>query len=990
MENTVTVLEQDESEEKEAEEEQVYIKETKRIIKQLESIIFKRNQNLEICLWRTFDSTIDILFIFTPKLSNKTKNSMSDHVTTIVNASTLLSSVSKVILSKFKRNETTVVEALVAVNCLTNTVQRMKFLLLEKDLKLAIIQNLYQLVKSLLFVFLANEKQQRSSSSKKRQSVKLITPPLTPDTMTSPISSFQQQEPLDQHEFDLSFYQGGMQDVTRVRTDKSGKIKSNHTNNSDTVGKRFIRSISTLKKNQASASEQEEIDHLQSPRQKIDVERTLLQSPKDLSAANVHKGSMRLFFTGGLNKKVNKNATSTTTTASHIKDIFDINNELDHSNQRNSVQTLKSPYARNIHIRTKSTQNELCGSDSGCFTTTTTTTSSSSPNIVHTTTSIQKEYAEPIFIKQKQIKPNRSESDLLQILKPSTSSSSAQWFNSKKKQLLKKSSFLDKDKEKEKEKLYNISTCDEDDEILRHAKEKGKEGSILHISEDGQDVLVMEMVSNKLQVLAGTLERLFMKLADETCQDLDYVDTYILSHLFFTDSFELLENLMARFHLEALPGEATYFKKWQRCIQVKVLNVISRWIKLQFQDFKKNPILITRLEAFLNGDVNRAGFTIEADMIKEALDRQSNQFSTSKHSLIIQISQSLVSFGNKNSSNNTITNAASTGNLGRRPSVTPSFLSFVSYSTPPESPTYSLNQHQYLQQQDTFLSFNSKDIAKYLTLADFYILKCITAQDYLAMYYPSQQQQKKKHDHINYIAMMTERANKLSKWVLMEISVHKLHSKQRRTIIRKMIEIAKACLNWNNFHTSMVITMGLTQLQEFKGGGSNGSSSSNGSGTHGGTEDSWQSSSLLPNRDILTFKSLLKYLNVCNNMGYYRNAFKKSAKAPCIPFFPIILKDLTFLMDGNATKKSDGLINFTKFRVLVQSIHTILNYTMENYYFASELDHFPFFPNTSCKASSSSSLSLPSSFSLLDQVASIMELQINQQQQQQYVTTTTV
>lgn len=183
--------------------------------------------------------------------------------------------------------------------------------------------------------------------------------------------------------------------------------------------------------------------------------------------------------------------------------------------------------------------------------------------------------------------------------------------------------------------------------------------------------------------------------------------------------------------------------------------------------------------------------------------------------------------------------------------------------------------------------------------------------------------------------------------------------------------------------------MGLTQLQEFKGGGSSGSNSGS---THGGTEDSWQSSSLLPNRDILTFKSLLKYLNVCNNMGYYRSAFKKSAKAPCIPFFPIILKDLTFLMDGNATKKSDGLINFTKFRVLVQSIHTILNYTTENYYFASELDHFPFFPNTNCEASSSSSLSLPSSFSLLDQVASIMESQINQQQQQQqqYVTTTAV
>lgn len=176
---------------------------------------------------------------------------------------------------------------------------------------------------------------------------------------------------------------------------------------------------------------------------------------------------------------------------------------------------------------------------------------------------------------------------------------------------------------------------------------------------------------------------------------------------------------------------------------------------------------------------------------------KSSQFSASKHSLIIQTSQSLVSFGNNNSSSNTITNAASTGNLGRRPSVTPSFLSFVSYSTPPESPTHPLHQQQF-QQQDTFLSLNSKDIAKYLTLADFYILKCITAQDYLVMYYPSQQQQKKKHDHINYIAMMTERANKLSKWVLTEISVHKLHSKQRRIIIRKMIEIAKVCCNHGN------------------------------------------------------------------------------------------------------------------------------------------------------------------------------------------------
>lgn len=330
---------------------------------------------------------------------------------------------------------------------------------------------------------------------------------------------------------------------------------------------------------------------------------------------------------------------------------------------------------------------------------------------------------------------------------------------------------------------------------------------------------------------------------------------------------------------------------------------------------------------------------------------QNIQYSKSRHSFIVQTSQSLVSFGNSSTTTN--------NPIVRRPSVTPSFLSFVSYSTPPDSPIYS---------PDVFLSLNSKDVARYLTLADFYILKCITAQDYLTIYYPGNIKKKNKdHVKIDYVAMMTERANRLSKWVVEEIIVHKINSKQRRMTIRKMIEIAKVkiwiiffkkksvyktniiklCLNWNNFHTSMVLTMGLTQLQEFR-------------------DNTWQQVSLLPNRDIMTLKQLIKYLNVCNNMSYYRQAFKKAGKAPCIPFFPIVLKDLTFLMDGNATINNNGLVNFTKFRMLIQSIHNVLNYTIENYYFASELEYFPFFPNQSMVQPQSS----------LDMVASTLETQI--------------
>jgi hypothetical protein len=85
---------------------------------------------------------------------------------------------------------------------------------------------------------------------------------------------------------------------------------------------------------------------------------------------------------------------------------------------------------------------------------------------------------------------------------------------------------------------------------------------------------------------------------------------------------------------------------------------------------------------------------------------------------------------------------------------------------------------------------DAKDIARYLTLADFMILKCITVYDYLTV----QSQKKGGKNGYDYIEMMTERANRLSKWVVYEVTSQKV-AKHRRNTIRKMIEIAKVCLS---------------------------------------------------------------------------------------------------------------------------------------------------------------------------------------------------
>jgi hypothetical protein len=42
-----------------------------------------------------------------------------------------------------------------------------------------------------------------------------------------------------------------------------------------------------------------------------------------------------------------------------------------------------------------------------------------------------------------------------------------------------------------------------------------------------------------------------------------------LNHASFTTSSELVDNLIARFHLEPCPGQQDYFHQWQRRIQIK-------------------------------------------------------------------------------------------------------------------------------------------------------------------------------------------------------------------------------------------------------------------------------------------------------------------------------------------------------------------------------------------------------------------------------------
>ncbi|KAI9498632.1 ras guanine nucleotide exchange factor domain-containing protein [Zychaea mexicana] len=270
-------------------------------------------------------------------------------------------------------------------------------------------------------------------------------------------------------------------------------------------------------------------------------------------------------------------------------------------------------------------------------------------------------------------------------------------------------------------------------------------------------------------------------------------------------------------------------------------------------------------------------------------------------------------------------------------------------------------------------SLDAQDVAQYLTLADFNVFKNISPYEYLrgtwrnsSVNNSQQQHELSNPKKSGYARILTRRANMLSHWILHEVCSPQ-HPKQRRMIIKKLIHIAKLCIEWNNFHTGMIIIMGLQcpTIQRL--------------------ENTWQA---LSSRDMSAFDALQKYVDVTNNMGYYRQALA-TAKAPVVPFFPLILKDLTFFMDGNPTmttpaplpeqqqqqQPSPKLINFDKFRVLTHFVNTLMRYTTENYWFASDLEHCPFLPHISITRPCCSS-HIPADVPVLDRVAELVEIKI--------------
>lgn len=72
------------------------------------------------------------------------------------------------------------------------------------------------------------------------------------------------------------------------------------------------------------------------------------------------------------------------------------------------------------------------------------------------------------------------------------------------------------------------------------------------------------------------------------------------------------------------------------------------------------------------------------------------------------------------------------------------------------------------------------------------------------------------------------------------------------------------------------------------------------------------------------YKELMTLTNSAQNYKTYREALKGvPPNAPVIPYVGVILKDLTFIQDGNDDYLEEGVINFDKMRMVSEIVRKV-------------------------------------------------------------------
>ncbi|XP_061919085.1 rap guanine nucleotide exchange factor 5-like isoform X1 [Entelurus aequoreus] len=212
-----------------------------------------------------------------------------------------------------------------------------------------------------------------------------------------------------------------------------------------------------------------------------------------------------------------------------------------------------------------------------------------------------------------------------------------------------------------------------------------------------------------------------------------------------------------------------------------------------------------------------------------------------------------------------------------------------------------LSENSKLQQRTArMLSLNTWDVAVALSNMDWAIFDSIHEQELIYFTF-------RRHNsgsHTAALELLLQRCNEIQLWVMTEVLLCTALC-QRVQLIKKFIKIADHCKAQRNLHCFFAIIMGLNTAAVSR------------------LTQTWEK---IPGKFKKLFSELetitvLYIIDPSHNHKAYRDTFKKM-KAPKIPFLPLLLKDITFIHEGNKTFH-DNLVNFEKLHMIANTVRVI-------------------------------------------------------------------
>lgn len=193
------------------------------------------------------------------------------------------------------------------------------------------------------------------------------------------------------------------------------------------------------------------------------------------------------------------------------------------------------------------------------------------------------------------------------------------------------------------------------------------------------------------------------------------------------------------------------------------------------------------------------------------------------------------------------------------------------------------------------LVINTWDVAAALTHLDWSLFKSIHEQE--LVYYTLSRAP--GSGHTAALSVLLQRCNEVQQWVMSEVLMC-VSLNKRVQLLKKFIKIAAHCKAQRNLNSAFAIIMGLNTAAVSR------------------LNQTWEK---CPGKFKKLFSELELITDPSLNHKAYREAFKRM-KPPKIPFMPLLLKDITFIHEGNKTFH-DNLVNFEKLHMIADTVRMI-------------------------------------------------------------------